>query len=129
MIRPRRGADDDEEDDEFENKNGINVVNNVVHSFYLEPIPFDEGTYMGYMDNYIITIEAKLMATNPGRVEGFKRDAAALVNKVLGNFGQYEFYLGESKDGDAMIMPLHYRSDGTQYFYAFKDGVKAQHRK
>ncbi|KAG0248599.1 hypothetical protein DFQ27_000791, partial [Actinomortierella ambigua] len=102
-----------------------NQVPNVVHFFHLQKTSYDKKSYSTYLSGYTKAIEAKLKETNPGRVEGFKRGAVALGKKVLSNFKDFEFYLGESKNGDAMVVLLNYRSDGTTpYLTAFKDGLK-----
>lgn len=47
------------------------------------------------------------------------------VLRVLTNFGDYEFYTGESMNPDGMIALLNYRENGTTpYFTFWKDGVK-----
>ncbi len=39
----------------------------------------------------------------------------------------YEFYIGESMNPDAMVALLNYREDGvTPYFTFFKDGLKEE---
>lgn len=62
------------------------TVNNVVHSFRLNPTAFDKKSYMVYIKGYMKTLKKKLEETNPDRVAAFEKGAAALVKKILANF-------------------------------------------
>ncbi|KAK4512415.1 uncharacterized protein ATC70_003115 [Mucor velutinosus] len=105
----------------------VETVNNVVYSFRLTPSSFDKKTYMGYIKGYMKALKAKLNETNPERVAVFEKNATTLVKKILGNFKDYEFYVGESMDPDGMVALLNYREDGvTPYFTFFKDGLKEE---
>ncbi|KAF1800586.1 Mss4-like protein [Mucor lusitanicus] len=105
----------------------VETVNNVVYSFRLTPSSFDKKTYMGYIKGYMKALKAKLNETNPERVAIFEKNATTLVKKILGNFKDYEFYVGESMDPDGMVALLNYREDGvTPFFTFFKDGLKEE---
>ena len=61
---------------------------------------------------------------SPERVPIFEKNATTLIKKILGNFKDYEFYVGESMDPEGMVALLNYREDGvTPYFTFFKDGL------
>ncbi|KAI8136981.1 translationally controlled tumor protein [Fennellomyces sp. T-0311] len=103
------------------------TVNNVVHSFRLTETSFDKKSYMSYIKGYMKALKAKLQESNPERIPVFEAKAAALVKKILGNFKDYEFFVGESMDPEGMVGLLNYREDGvTPYFTFFKDGLKEQ---
>ncbi|KAI9251891.1 translationally controlled tumor protein [Phascolomyces articulosus] len=103
------------------------TVNNVIHSFRLTETSFDKKSYMTYIKGYMKALKAKLQESNPERVPIFEKNAAALVKKILGNFKDYEFYVGESMDPEGMVALLNYREDGvTPYFTFFKDGLKEE---
>lgn len=105
----------------------VETVNNVVYSFRLTPSSFDKKTYMSYIKGYMKALKAKLNETNPERVAIFEKNATTLVKKILGNFKDYEFYVGESMDPDGMVALLNYREDGvTPFFTFFKDGLKEE---
>lgn len=96
----------------------------------------------GYMKN----VKKYLEANKPDRVEAFEKGAQAFAKKgephrgsclavasgmltsynaVVGNFKDYEFYIGESMDPDGMVLLLNYREDGTTpYLTLWKDGLK-----
>ncbi|KAI7876599.1 translationally-controlled tumor protein [Lichtheimia hyalospora FSU 10163] len=113
--------------DEGGAEEGSKTVNNVVHSFRLSETAFDKKSYMTYIKGYMKALKAKLQESNPERVEAFEKEAPAFVKKILSNFKDYEFYVGESMDPDGMVCLLNYREDGiTPYFTFFKDGLKEQ---
>jgi hypothetical protein len=58
-------------------------------------------------------VKAKLAETNPDRVAAFEKGAAAFAKKIVANFGDYEFYTGESMDPDGMVALLNYRVRGS----------------
>ena len=58
-------------------------------------------------------------------VKDFEKRAAGAAKKIIANFKDYEFYVGESMAPDGMIALLNYREDGvTPYFTFWKDGLK-----
>ncbi|KAI9481075.1 MAG: translationally controlled tumor protein [Benjaminiella poitrasii] len=103
------------------------TVNNVVYSFRLSPTSFDKKSYMTYIKGYMKTLKTKLSETNPDRIPIFEKNATTLVKKILANFKDYEFYVGESMNPDGMVALLNYREDGvTPFFTFFKDGLTEQ---
>ncbi|KAI9488769.1 translationally controlled tumor protein [Zychaea mexicana] len=103
------------------------TVNNVVHSFRLTETSFDKKSYMAYIKGYMKAVKAKLQEQNPSRVAEFEAKAPAFVKKILGNFKDYEFYVGESMDPEGMVALLNYREDGvTPYFTFLRDGLKEE---
>ncbi|KAJ1645983.1 hypothetical protein J3B02_002538 [Coemansia erecta] len=105
------------------------TVNNVVYSFRLSQTQFDKKSYMTYIKGYMKDLATKLkeLGKSDEEIEAFKKRASELVKKILGNFKDYEFYIGESMNPDGMVALLNYREDGvTPYFTFFKDGVKEQ---
>jgi len=108
-------------------EDGASQVNNIVHSFRLQPTSFDKKAYLTYLKGYMKAVKAKLQETKPERVEAFEKGAANFAKKIVANFKDYEFYTGESMDVEGMIALLNYRPDGTTpYFTFWKDGLKEQ---
>ncbi|KAH9977794.1 Mss4-like protein [Lactifluus volemus] len=98
------------------------TVNNVVHSFRLQPTSFDKKSYLTYLKGYMKAVKAKLPQE---RVSDFEKDAQNYAKKIVANFKDYEFYTGESMSTDGMVALLNYREDGiTPYFTFWKDGLK-----
>ncbi|KAJ1860105.1 hypothetical protein LPJ73_001525 [Coemansia sp. RSA 2703] len=127
------------------------TVNNVVHSFRLVETSFDKKSYVTYIKGYMKSLEKKFNETIDGlkpeeakndeekakieekidetkkQLDAFKKNAAELAKKIVGNFKDYEFYTGESMNPDGMVALLNYREDGvTPYFTFFADGVKKE---
>ncbi|KAK6353213.1 hypothetical protein TWF696_005195 [Orbilia brochopaga] len=121
------GANPSAEEGEDSLEDGVKTVNNVVHSFRLQPTSFDKKSYQTYLKGYMKAIAEHLQKTAPERVEGFKAGANGLAKKILGNFKDYEFYTGESMNTEGMVALLNYREDGiTPYFTVWKDGLKEE---
>ena len=56
-----------------------------------------------------------------------KLQITPFVKKILENFKDYEFLVGESMNPDAMVALLNYREDGiTPYLTYFKDGLNEE---
>lgn len=107
-------------------EDGAQTVNNLVHTFRLQATSFEKKAYMTYIKGYLKAVKAYLAEHNPDRVEGFEKEAQVAVKKILGNFSNYEFYIGEGMDPEGMVALLNYREDGVQAYFTFwKDGLKA----
>jgi len=119
------GANPSAEEVEEAMEDGAKQVNNVVHSFRLQPTNFDKKSYLAHLKAYMKAIKAKLETDDKVRVEVFEKGAQAFAKKVIANFKDYEFYTGESMNVDGMVALLNYRADGiTPYFTFWKDGLK-----
>lgn len=98
------------------------TVNDVVHSFRLQPTAFDKKSFLTYMKDYMKRVKAELPAD---QVEDFQTKASAAFKKIVANFKNYEFYTGESMNPDGMVVLLNYREDGiTPYLSFWKHGLK-----
>ncbi|KAI9508934.1 Mss4-like protein [Russula earlei] len=116
------GANPSAEEQEEALEDGAKQVNNVVHSFRLQSTSFDKKSYLTYLKAYMKAVKEKLAED---RVASFEKDAQAFAKKIIGNFKDYEFYVGESMNPDGMVALLNYREDGiTPYFTFWKDGLK-----
>ncbi|KAF9099581.1 hypothetical protein BGX27_000553 [Mortierella sp. AM989] len=130
MIKVKEGADVDiganasaEEADEAL-EDGEKMVNNVVYSGRLQSTSFDKKSYTTYMKGYMKAVKAKL-ALDDVKGKEFENAVAADFKKILANFKDYEFYIGESMNPDGAVLLLNYREDGvTPYFTVFKDGLR-----
>ncbi|KAF8640054.1 hypothetical protein AX17_001296 [Amanita inopinata Kibby_2008] len=119
------GANPSAEDAQEALEDGAKTVNNVAHSFRLQPTSFDKKSYLAYLKGYMKTVKAELEKSKPDRVEAFTKGAAEYAKKIVANFKDFEFYTGESMNPDGMVALLNYREDGvTPYFTVWKDGLK-----
>jgi len=97
-------------------------VNNIVHSFRLQPTTFDKKSYLAYLKGYMKSVKNKLQekGADAEKITKFEKGAQAYVKeKLLPNFKDFEFYTGESMDPDGMIVLLNYREDGTTPYVIF----------
>ncbi|KAG8865209.1 hypothetical protein FRB96_000099 [Tulasnella sp. 330] len=131
LVTVKAGADVDiganpsaEEADEALEE-GSSQVNNVVHSFRLQQTSYDKKSYLSHLKGYMKAVKSELQNTKPERVEHFEKGAQAYAKKIVANFKDYEFYVGESMNPDATVALLNFRADGiTPYFTFWKDGLK-----
>lgn len=49
-------------------------------------------------------------------VNAFQTGAQGYAKKIVANFKDYDFYVGESMDPDGMVVLMNYREDGTTPF-------------
>jgi len=103
-------------------------VINIVDAHRLTPTTFDKKSYLAYIKSYMKKLKTHLEQTNPGRVEAFQKAAQEFVKKVIADFSNYDFYMGETMDLDkGQVVLLFYKEDGTTpYFYVWKDGVSEE---
>ncbi|KAI0796375.1 translationally-controlled tumor protein [Irpex lacteus] len=119
------GANPSAEEAEESLEEGAQQVNNVVHSFRLQPTSFDKKSYLTYLKGYMKEVKTKLQESSPGEVEAFEKGAQAFAKKIVGGFKDYEFYTGESMNPEGMVALLNYREDGVTPFFTFwKHGLK-----
>ena len=97
---------------------GIDVVLN--HK--LQSCPMSKKDYKEYIKGYMKKIKEKVAESNPDGVKAFEQGMAKFIKKVLGNFDDYEMYMGESYNCDAMVALLNWDGE-TPYFYFFKEGL------
>jgi len=119
------GANPSAEEQEDALADGVQQVNNVVHSFRLQETSFDKKSYGTYLKAYMKAVKAKLEKLDPDRIQAFEKGAAAHAKKILGDFKNYQFFIGESMNPKGMVALLNYREDQTTpYFTFWKDGLK-----
>ncbi|PVG03675.1 translationally controlled tumor-associated [Serendipita vermifera] len=108
-------------------EDGAKTVNNVVHSFRLQSTTFDKKSYLTYLKGYMKEVKKKLTENGASEedVAAFEKGASAYAKKIVANFKDYEFYVGENMNLEGMVALLNYREDGiTPYFTFWKHGLK-----
>ncbi|CAH2352811.1 translationally-controlled tumor protein homolog [[Candida] railenensis] len=121
------GGNPSAEDAAEDLEDGVETVNNVVYSFRLQQTQFDKKSFLTYVKGYMKKVKAYLAEHNPDEIEAFEKGATKYVKKVIANFGDWDFYTGESMDPDGMVVLLNYREDGTTPFVAiWKHGVNEE---
>jgi len=97
---------------------GVDVVLN--HK--LQPSPMKKSAYMTYIKAYMKAIKDRLAKDEPDEVDKFQKNIQPFVKDVLGNFKEYDLYIGESFNPDAMVVLLTWEEE-TPYVYFFKHGL------
>lgn len=108
-------------------EDGATQVNNVVHSFRLQSTSFDKKSYLSHLKTYMKKVKEALKAKNASdeTITAFEKGAQAYAKKIVGNFKDYDFYIGESMDPDGMVVLMNYREDGvTPYITVWKYGLE-----
>ncbi|CCX09236.1 Mss4-like protein [Pyronema domesticum] len=123
------GANASAEEAAEELEDGQESVNNVVFSFRLNPTSFDKKSYLTYLKGYMKAIKKKMQddGKTEEEVTAFEKGAAAAAKKIVANFKNYDFYIGESMDLEGMVALMNYREDGvTPYMIFWKHGLKEE---
>ncbi|RDL40573.1 Mss4-like protein [Venustampulla echinocandica] len=99
-------------------EDGAVQVNNVVNSFRLQSTQFDKKSYLSHLKGYMKKVKELLKekGADESVVTEFEKGAQAYAKKIIGNFKDYDFYIGESMDPDGMVVLMNYREDGTTPF-------------
>ncbi|KAF2491914.1 microtubule/calcium-binding protein [Lophium mytilinum] len=101
-------------------------VIDIVHSFRLNETQFDKKSYLSHLKTYMKQVKEamKTRGASDEEVKEFEKGASGFAKKIVGNFKDYEFLIGESMDPDGMVILLNYREDGvTPYVTVWKHGV------
>ncbi|KAH7128367.1 microtubule/calcium-binding protein [Dendryphion nanum] len=114
-----------EEADEGTDDNAQTVID-VVHSFRLNETSFDKKSYLTHLKSYMKKVKEGLTekGASEDEIKAFEKGAAAFAKKIVANFKDYEFLIGESMDPDGMVVLLNYREDGvTPFVTVWKHGL------
>ena len=81
-------------------------VNNIVYTFRLQSTSFDKKSYLTYLKEYMGNVKKALTqkGASEDEVKDFQAKANAFAKKIIGNFKDYEFYIGESMNPDGMYV-------------------------
>ena len=98
------GANASAEDAAEDLDDNAQTVLDVVHSFRLNETQFDKKSYLGHLKTYMKKVKEGLKANGASdeTVKDFETKAAAYAKKIVANFKDYEFLIGESMDPDGM---------------------------
>jgi len=112
------GANASAEEAEEGVEDGAVQVNNVVNSFRLNSTSFDKKSYLSHLKTYMKKVKEALKqkGASDEDITAFENGAKAYAKEIIGNFKDYDFYVGESMDPDGMVVLMNYREDGTTPF-------------
>ncbi|OCK95853.1 translationally controlled tumor-associated [Cenococcum geophilum 1.58] len=120
------GANPSAEEAEEGIEDNAETVIDVVHSFRLNETNFDKKTYLSHLKTYMKKVKEamKEKGASDDEIKEFEKGASTFAKKIVGNFKDYEFLIGESMDPDGMVILLNYREDGiTPYVTVWKHGL------
>ncbi|KAK5166639.1 uncharacterized protein LTR77_008183 [Saxophila tyrrhenica] len=104
-------------------------VIDVVYSFRLQETQFDKKSYLSHLKGYMKAVKEKMKerGASDEAVKEFETGASGYAKKIVANFKDYEFFIGESMDPDGMVVLLNYREDGvTPFITIWKHGLKEE---
>ncbi|EPR63282.1 putative histamine-releasing factor [Toxoplasma gondii TgCatPRC2] len=119
-------ADNSEEDGGGVDSTSETVVD-VVDAFRLQETPFSKKEFGTYIKGYMQRVKGHLEKNHPDRVDKFMSGAQALVKKILGQFDDFQFFLGESADCEAGVVFAYYKDgeEAPRLIY-IRDGLKEE---
>ncbi|PSN74979.1 microtubule/calcium-binding protein [Corynespora cassiicola Philippines] len=120
------GANPSAEDGDEATDDQAQTVIDVVHSFRLNETSFDKKTYLSHLKGYMKAVKTKLQekGASADEIKAFETGAQGFAKKIVSNFKDYEFLIGESMDPDGMVVLLNYREDGiTPFVTVWKHGL------
>ncbi|EPE27625.1 Mss4-like protein [Glarea lozoyensis ATCC 20868] len=117
-VEVNTGANASAEEADEGTEDGAVQVNNVVNSFRLSQTSFDKKTYLSHLKGYMKKVKEALKekGADESVITQFEKGAQAYAKKIVTNFKDYDFYVGESMDPDGMVVLMNYREDGTTPF-------------
>jgi hypothetical protein len=82
------------------------MVIDVVHSFRLNETSFDKKSYLTYLKGYMKAVKEKLKekGADEAEIKDFETKAQGFAKKIIANFKDYEFFIGESMNPDGMYV-------------------------
>jgi len=125
-VEVNTGANASAEEAEEGVEDGAVQVNNVVNSFRLTSTSYDKKQYLSHLKSYMKKVKEALTkkGADEATIKEFETGASGFAKKIIGNFKDYDFYVGESMDPDGMVVLMNYREDGTTpYVTVWKHGL------
>eukprot|EP00918_Siedleckia_nematoides_P052341 GHVU01114420.1.p1 GENE.GHVU01114420.1~~GHVU01114420.1.p1 ORF type:complete len:171 (-),score=36.65 GHVU01114420.1:412-924(-) len=114
------GGDEGEVDEA--SVSGIDVV--IAHR--LIETNFDKKSYQMYIKEYMKNVKARLEEDKAGEVPKFMKGAAAFMKEMMGEFKEFQFFLGETMNPEGQVCLVKWEDDGNPYLYFFKHGLEEE---
>jgi hypothetical protein len=102
------GANPSAEEADEGTEDQAQTVIDVVHSFRLNETSFDKKSYLTHLKSYMKKVKEGLKekGASDEEITAFEKGASAFAKKIVANFKDYEFLIGESMDPDGMYVLL-----------------------
>eukprot|EP01068_Selenidium_serpulae_P008613 Selendium_serpulae@DN502_c0_g1_i1.p1 len=99
------------------------MVNDVMDAFHYTQVSMNKKEFGAYIKGYMGRVKTHLEEKKPERVEPFMKGATVLVKKILSSFDDYDFYMTETMDMEAYLVPSYYKGEEEAPRFIFlKDG-------
>ncbi|KAL1967425.1 hypothetical protein VTN77DRAFT_3210 [Rasamsonia byssochlamydoides] len=122
------------EDDEGGDAEGVQtMVHDIEEQFRLVWLKQEEGmkpskeAFKAHLKSYVKAINNKLKERGASEetIKEFQTGATTAVKKILANYDNYDVFMGQSMDGNAMHVLIDFREDGvTPYATLWKHGLE-----
>ena len=100
-----------EEQAEQLDETAVSGINIVLDNRLVETGFGTKKEYQSYLKEYMAKIVSHLEKEKPERIDEFKKEASTAVKKILPNFKDLQFFMGESMDPEGMhVICLLYTS-------------------
>lgn len=106
-------------------ENSVSGINVLMASRLVETT-YTKKTYQKHIKEYMGKIKTRLEeAGKPEELKTFLKGAATQVKAILGEFDEWQFYLGETMNIDGMVVLVKWDGE-TPYIYFFKHGLEEE---
>ncbi|KAI9668655.1 MAG: hypothetical protein M1831_001094 [Alyxoria varia] len=120
------GANPSAEEQEETADDKAETVIDIVHAFRMTETSFDKKSYLSHLKDYMKKVKKAMedKGASEDEIKNFESVAAGYAKKIVANFKDYEFFIGESMNPDGMVILLNYREDGvTPFVTVWKHGL------
>lgn len=100
-------------------------VVDVVHQNRLQETSFDKKAYLAYMKGYMKKLKEAIEEKDKDRATAFMAGAQTFVKKVMGEFDDYQFFLGENGSDEGMVVLCKWEDTEANFFF-WADGLKGE---
>eukprot|EP00386_Alphamonas_edax_P012901 GDKI01040028.1.p2 GENE.GDKI01040028.1~~GDKI01040028.1.p2 ORF type:complete len:177 (+),score=87.05 GDKI01040028.1:36-566(+) len=105
----------------------VQKVIDIVDGFKYVETGFTKAEFGTYIKGYMVRVKKYLEEKKPDRVDAFMKGAQTLVKKILSQYSDFQFFMGESMDAEAGLVYAYYPEDAeSPNFIYFKDGLKEE---
>ncbi|WP_331751094.1 translationally-controlled tumor protein (plasmid) [Streptomyces globisporus] len=102
------------------------VVNDVVRAHRLEQTTLHKKEYVTHLRTYVKSLEKAVQERGDQDMQEWNAAMTKATKEIVDSFEDWEFYVGESNDPNAMVVLLGMREDDTSFIRVFKDGLKTK---
>ena len=118
----------EEEFTDNKQEDNVEYVVNVVDAHNLQETNFSKKDFMALIKGYLKKVVEKLKENGKeDRVKEFQKGATELVKFIVGQFDEFQFFMGQSGDPEAGLGFAYYaEGESEPTFLFFADGMKEE---